>query len=85
MYHHVVIPAILPAAFFLVALSPVEVLGCRNRGLLALLIALLSGLSALGAAIISIRGRMRGKPHTMWWVGSALVLTVPVIAVIMMA
>lgn len=46
---HVVIPAIMPVIFFSVAFTPVAVLGCRNRGLLAALVALASGFWALGA------------------------------------
>ena len=37
---HIIIPAIMPAIFFVIASIPVEVLGCRARGLIALLIAL---------------------------------------------
>jgi hypothetical protein len=37
--YHIMIPAITPAAFFVIASMPVEVLGCRTRGLIALLIA----------------------------------------------
>jgi hypothetical protein len=40
--YHVILPAIMPVLFFVVALTPVEVLGCLIRGLIALLIALIS-------------------------------------------
>jgi hypothetical protein len=83
--HHIIIPAIMPAAFFVIALMPVEVLGCRTRGLIALLIALFSGLAALGAAIIGVKGRMRGDIYSIWWVASSLILTIPVIALIILA
>jgi hypothetical protein len=61
--YNVMIPAIMPAAFLVIASIPVEVLGCRTRGLIALLIALLSDLAALGAAIIGAKGRMRGDVY----------------------
>jgi hypothetical protein len=82
---HIIIPAIMLAVFFVIASIPVEVLGCRTRGLIALLIALLSGLAALGAAIIAAKGRIRGDIYTIWWVASSLILTLPVIALIILA
>ena len=59
--YHVIIPTFMVAGFFVVALMPVEVLGCFMRGLIALLIAFVSGLAALGAAIIGAKGRVRGR------------------------
>lgn len=75
----------MPAFFFVVASIPVEVLGCRARGLIALLIALFSGLAALGAAIIGLKGRIRDDVYAIWWVASSLILTLPVIALIILA
>lgn len=83
--YHIIIPSIMPAFFFVVASIPVEVLGCRTRGLIALLIALLSGLAALGAAIMGVKNRIRGDFYSVWWVASSLILTVPVIAIIILA
>ena len=82
---HVVVPAIVPVAFFLVAAMPVEVLGCRNRGLLAVLIALLGALGGLGALLTATVRRMRGAPHTHWWVVTAVIVTLPAVAVIVAA
>jgi len=83
--YHIIIPTIMPAAFFAIASMPVEVLGCRTRGLIALLIALLSGMAALVAAIIAAKGRVRGDVYAIWWVASSLILTLPVIALIILA
>ena len=83
--HHIIIPAIMPTAFFVIASTPVEVLGCRTRGLIALLIALISGLAALGAAIMGAKGRVRGDTNAIWWVKSTLILVTPVVAIIIMA
>lgn len=82
---HIVIPAIMPAVFFSVAFTPVAVLGCRNRGLLALLVALASGCWALGAAVAGAKGRARGDANAFWWVISSIVLTIPVVAMLVMA
>lgn len=79
------IPAFMPVLFFVVASMPVEVLGCRARGLIALLIAFISGLAALGAAIVGGKGRVCGDRNAIWWVTSTLVLVIPVIAMIVMA
>ncbi len=83
--YHVMIPAIMPVIFFIVATTPVEVLGCLTRGLIALLIALVSGLAAIGAAIMGIKRRLRGDASAEWWVLSSLVLAVPVVALLIMA
>jgi len=83
--HHIILPAIVPALFFAVAATPAEVLGCRNRGLLAGSVALVGALSALGAAIKGLKGRLRGDPHSHWWVISALVLAIPAVAVVIIA
>ena len=53
--YHVMIPVIMPVFFFVVASTPVEVLGCFTRGLIAMPIAFISGLAALGAMIIGLK------------------------------
>jgi ATP/ADP translocase len=83
--YHLIIPSILAIVFFIIATTPVEVLGCRTRGLIALLIALISGLSAFGTAIVGAKGRMRGDGDATWWVASSIILIIPVIALIIMA
>ena len=91
--YHVILPAIMPVLFFVVASTPVEVLGCLVRGLIALLIALMSGLAALGAAVIGVKGgvkggakgRVRHDENSIWWVLSTLILVIPVIAMIILA
>jgi hypothetical protein len=83
--YHVIVPTFMPVLFFAVASTPVEVLGCAVRGLIALLIAFISGLAALGAAIIGLKGRVRHDRNTVWWVMSTLILVIPVIAMIILA
>jgi len=75
----------MAALFFLIALSPVEVLGCRTRGLLALLVAFASGIAALVTAIKGVQDRMKGDLNALWWLISTLILVIPVIAVIILA
>jgi hypothetical protein len=82
---HVVVPAIMPALFFTVAALPVEMIGCRTRGLLALAVAFVSMLSGVAAAVMAVRGRVNGDPRSVWWVVTALILTVPGIALLVLA
>ena len=83
--YHLTIPAIMPILFFVIVSMPVEVLGCRTRGLMALAIAFLSGLSALGTAMIGARRRMKGDGDSIWWLGSTVILVAPVIALLILA
>jgi lysylphosphatidylglycerol synthetase-like protein (DUF2156 family) len=87
--YHLILPALMPVLFFVVASTPVEVLGCLVRGLIALLIALISGLAALGAAVMGAKGgakgRVRHDRNRIWWVVSTLILVIPVIAMIILA
>ena len=75
----------MPVLFLIIVLTPAEVLGCAVRGLIALLIALISGLAGVGAAIIGLKGRVRRDPNAIWWVMSTLILVIPVIAMIVLA
>jgi hypothetical protein len=46
---------------------------------------LVGALSALGAAIMGLKGRLRGDPHSHWWIASALILAMPAVAVVIIA
>ena len=82
---HAVVPAILPAVFFAVAATPVELIGCRNRGLAAGVIALMGGLGALGTVIAGILGKFRKDPNAQWWIISALILVIPAVYIVLIA
>ena len=83
--YHIIFPAIVPVVFFIIATTPVEVLGCRTRGLIALLIAFISALASLGTAIMGAKGRMRGDAYAIWWVASSIILVIPVFSLIILA
>ena len=83
--NHIIIPAMMAVLFFVVASTPVEVLGCFVRGLFALLIALISGLAALVTVIIGLKGRVRHDQNAFWWVMSTLILVIPVVGMIILA
>ena len=85
LLHHIIIPAFVLALFLLIIAIPVEVMGCRNRGLIAVTIALVGALSALGAVIKGLMVRIRGDSNSTWWVTSALILMIPALLVIILA
>jgi hypothetical protein len=76
------IPSIL---FFAAVLSPVAILGCRTRGLLAFLITLGSGGAAGCTAAIGLIKRIRGGSDSIRWMVFTLVLTLPVIGILILA
>ena len=84
-FRHILLPAIAPLFFLVVATMPVDVLGCRNRGLLAVAVAFLSVLAGLISAVAGVRGRMRGDSSANWWATSALILAVPALLLILLA
>ena len=83
--HHILLPALAPAAFFLVASTPVEVLGCFNRGLMALSVAMVSVIAGMIFAVKGGLARRRGDPDARWWVVSALILAIPPVGLIILA
>jgi hypothetical protein len=83
--YHLLLPVFLPVVFFRVATTPVEVLGCRTRGLIAVSIALVSGMAALGIAIRGAKGEPSRNIHAIWWISSSFILAIPVIAFLILA
>jgi hypothetical protein len=83
--HHAIVPAIMPALFFAVALTPVDLLGCKTRGLIAFSIAFVSGLAGLGTAGMALMGRVKGAAGSEKWIVTTLILTIPVVALLVLA
>lgn len=80
---HVVIPLLPSILFFINAAMPVTVLGCANRGWVALSLALLSLLAAIYTVVIALRTRK--SPESVWWIISTLLLMVPALALLVLA
>ena len=80
---NVLFPLVVPFAFFLVAATPVELLGCRTRGLLAVSIALAGGLSGLGCAIKGLVSKIKDLPGSGRWMISTVILALPVFYIVM--
>jgi hypothetical protein len=82
---HITIPLVLPAVFFVVASLPVELLGCRNRGLIVAAFALTGGILAIVAAVKALINRVRGDTDSVWGIASALILAIPAIFIVLIA
>jgi hypothetical protein len=85
IYRHILLPAFAPLLFLVVATTPVDVLGCATRGLVAVAIAFLSVLAGLVSAFVGVRGRVRCNPDSSWWATSALILAIPAVLLILFA
>jgi hypothetical protein len=82
VFHHVVIPSVVPMVFFTITAIPIEVIGCRNRGLLAVGTALISGLLGVGAAARGAAAKARRNSIANWWLGTALILAIPALFIL---
>ncbi len=76
---HVLLPALAPLAIVGLYFTPVSLIGCANRGLLALLVVGLSTIAAFVTVGLAMRGRTRGDPSSSWWILSTLILTLPLV------
>jgi len=74
---HMIIPITVPAIFFILALLPVELLGCRNRGIAAGTVAIVGGILGIVAAVKALMGRVREDKNSSLWMASALILAIP--------
>jgi hypothetical protein len=74
---HVLLPAVAPLAIVGLYFTPVSLIGCANRGLLALLVAGISAIAAFTTVAIAIRGRARGDRSSSWWILSTLIFALP--------
>lgn len=72
---HVALPAAAPLALVVLYFTPLTVLGCRDRGLLALAVLAVSTVAALVCAGLAVRDR--GNSAGTWWILSAAILVLP--------
>ena len=69
--------------FFVIAALPVDLFGCRNRGLIAALIANAGGLAGVVAAVRAVIDKACGEKDSHLWVTSALIFAVPAIFIVL--
>jgi len=77
------IPAMVSVIFFIVAALPVELLGCRNRGLIATFVAIAGGVLGIVAAVRGLMGKIRGDANSSLWMATALILAIPAILIVL--
>ncbi len=83
--YHLSLPALPGLLFLLITATPVEVFGCRNRGLMAAGVVLASTLAALGTTIVGARLQLRRDPNAVWWLASTLLLIIPAVILLPIA
>jgi hypothetical protein len=59
--------------------TPVAAIGCVNRGLAALAVALVSTVAACATTALGARRRGVAPARTVWWLISTLILLLPVV------
>jgi hypothetical protein len=74
---HALLPLLPSAALVTLYFTPLGVIDCVSRGLLALAIALTSLLAALITAAVAIKMRIRGENGSEWWILTTVVLVLP--------
>ena len=79
---HFIIPVMMIAIFFANAALPVDLFGCRNRGLIAAGIALAAGILGIVAAVKAVMVKMRGETNSSLWMASAVVFAIPAIYIV---
>lgn len=80
---HILIPAFLTAVFFFVVTLPVELLGCRNRGLIAGLIAIVTGIIGIAAAVKALMDKVHGDSNSYLWITSAIIFAIPGVFIVL--
>ena len=84
MRKYYIIAVITVILFFVNALIPEEVLGCFTRGLVAFIIAVISGIAGIITAIVSIKKRLGNDPTSIQWIIATLIFTIPLVALMFM-
>lgn len=78
---HVALPSMAPAAIVALYLTPVSLVGCANRGLMALGVVFSALIAGIAVGIIGLRVRRDGRP-TVWFSISILILVTPALLVL---
>ncbi len=79
---HILLPLLATALFFADAAIPVELVGCRNRGLIAVFIGISAGIMGVFSAIKALGYRVHGKTNSYLWVVRSLIFAIPAIFIV---
>jgi hypothetical protein len=79
---HIVIPSIAPLAVVGLYFTPVSLIGCAPRGILALAIVFISLVAGIVIGMRGLRGRMKGEPRSGWPIASICLLALPALLVL---
>jgi len=79
---HILLPAIAPVLIVGLYFTPVTLVGCMNRGLMAVAVVLVSTIAAFVTVGMVFRLRLKNDPSSGWWIISGLILTLPLILIL---
>jgi hypothetical protein len=79
---HILLPAVAPAIVVGLYFTPVALVGCANRGLLALGVVLVSLVAGIATGLVGIKARRRDPGSRWWWIASMSILALPAFLVL---
>lgn len=79
---HVVLPATATIAVVALYFTPVAMLSCATRGLIALAVVAISLLVALATVGIGLAKRIKGETDSVWWIATTVILMLPALLVL---
>jgi hypothetical protein len=79
---HIVLPIVPALAVIFLYFTPVDLLGCVSRGLVALAVVTVALLAALVTVGVGLSKRIKGEPDSAWWIVSTVIFTVPALLVL---
>jgi hypothetical protein len=79
---YILIPAVAPLAVAVLYFTPLSVIGCSTRGLLALAVVFISLVAGIVVGVIGVRARMSGASVSGWRVAAMCVLALPAVLIL---
>lgn len=79
---HILIPTVAPALIVGLYFMPVSLVGCANRGLMALAIVSASLVAGVVTGLLGLLSGPRGGASPGWWMASTCILLLPALLVL---
>ena len=79
---HILLSAIAPILIVGLYFTPVALVGCLNRGVMAVAVVLVSAIAALVTVGMAFRLRLKNDPSSGWWIIFGLILTLPLVLIL---